>query len=389
MSAEHNARPLTGPLSGVTLLEVGGIGPLPYCGMMFADLGADVIRVERRDQPAADDDAQFDLVSRGKRSIGLDLRNPDAIDVLLRLVEQADVLLESNRPGVAERLGVGPSACLERNPRLIYGQMTGWGQVGPLVQLAGHDINYLALSGALYPIGPADGPPVAPLHHLGNYGGGAIMLAFGVLAALTHARATGTGQVVDASMLDGVALMTTYLHGELAAGRWHEQRGTNLLDGGAPFYRTYECSDGGFVAVGAIERKFSAQLLDVLGLAADDPARADWYDPSFWPALSHRVEEIFLTQTRDDWIARAAGFDACLAPVLTPTEAPAHPHNQSHGTFVQLGGFVQPAPAPRFSATPGAAGLPVTPRAHTDEVLAELGYSPVDVARLHSVGAVG
>ena len=377
--------PMVGPLAGVLALEVGGIGPAPYCGMLLADMGADVIRVERASAPASED-SRFDLVNRGRRSIRLDLKRPEGVEVLLRLTDRADVLYEGYRPGVAERLGIGPDICLARNPALVYGRMTGWGQDGALAMSAGHDVNYIAISGALFPIGPTDGPPVAPLHHLGDYGGGAMMLAFGMLAAVISSRATGAGQVVDASIVDGTALMTTYLHGERAAGRWSDTRGSNLLDGAAPFYRTYECADGEFVAVGAIEPQFSAQLRLVIGLGDDEQVSADWYDRARWPDLSARVASIFRTRSRDEWVALAVGHDACISPVLSLAEVAQHPHNRERDAFVTVGGIAQPAPAPRLSATPASAGLPPAMGQHTEEVLGELGYDSAEIYDMRATG---
>jgi alpha-methylacyl-CoA racemase len=299
-------------------------------------------------------------------------------------------MYEGFRPGVAERLGIGPQECLQRNPALVYGRITGWGQGGPLAMRAGHDINYIAVSGALYPCGPYDGPPVPPLHHLGDYGGGGTMLALGLVAALVHARATGIGQVVDAAILDGTALMTAYLQGERTAGRWSEVRGENLLDGGAPFYRCYECADGRYVAVGAIEPKFSAQLQDVLGLGPSDELRGLWYRRDAWPHVSKEVARIIATSTRDEWVERSRDYDACLTPVLSPDEVAAYPHNADRGVYLPAAaGGVQPAPSPRFDRTPAQPGTPPLPGEHTDEVLTEVGLTPQEIAGLRARGVVG
>jgi alpha-methylacyl-CoA racemase len=333
-----------GPLAGVRVVELAGIGPGPFCAMLLADLGADVLRVDR---PAASRPGWPTVLARGRRSVAVDLKHPDGAGVVLDLVAAADALVEGFRPGVAERLGIGPDACLARNPRLVYGRVTGWGQQGPWRLAAGHDIDYVALAGALHPIGQAGGPPVPPLNLLGDFGGGGMLLALGVVAALLEAGRSGTGQVVDAAMVDGAALLTTQFHELLAAGLWREERGANLLDGGAPFYGVYETADGRHLAVGALEPQFWAELLRRLGLDAGDlPAQLD---RDGWPLLRARLAALFRTRTRDEWSELLAGTDACVTPVLGLAEAPAHPHNRARGTFVDVGGVVQPAPAPRFS----------------------------------------
>ncbi|HEY7271735.1 MAG TPA: CaiB/BaiF CoA-transferase family protein [Actinoplanes sp.] len=344
--------PGKGPLAGVRVVELAGLAPGPFGCMVLADLGADVVRVDRPASPSLDGPIQ-----RGRRVTVLDLKSPDGVAGLLRLVDHADVLVEGYRPGVAERLGFGPPVCLGRNPRLVYARMTGWGQDGPLAHRAGHDIDYLAVSGALEPLGRAGDRPHAPINLLGDFGGGGMLLAVGVLAALLERERSGAGQVVDAAMVDGSALLTAFLHGMLAAGAWTEPRGQNLLDGGAPFYDTYRTADGGFLAVGALEPRFYAALLTGLGLdrAVDLP---DQYDRAGWPVLRRRFAERFAQRTRAEWTAVFAGVDACVAPVLGPAEAHRHPHNAARDTFVEVGGIRQPAPAPRFSRTPAATPLP-------------------------------
>jgi alpha-methylacyl-CoA racemase len=374
-----------GPLDGLRVVEVAGIGPGPFCAMLLADLGAEVVRVDR---PAAAPTPWPALLARGRRSVAVDLRHPDGAGVVLDLAAGADALLEGFRPGVAERLGIGPDACLARNPRLVYGRVTGWGQDGPWRAAAGHDIDYIALAGALYPIGPAGGAPVPPLNLVGDFGGGGMLLALGMVAALLEAARSGRGQVVDAAMVDGAALLSTQLHELRALGLWRDQRGANLLDGGAPFYGVYETADGGHVAVGALEPAFFAELLARLGLDAAGLPAAD--DRDGWPLLRERLAGVFRTRSRDEWSELLGGSDACVAPVLAPAEAPAHPHNRARGTFVDVGGVTQPGPAPRFSRTPCAPpGPPPAPGEHTDEVLRDWGLDPARVARLRAAGAVG
>ncbi|HEX5199029.1 MAG TPA: CaiB/BaiF CoA-transferase family protein [Actinoplanes sp.] len=355
---------MSGPLAGVRVVELAGLAPGPFGCMILADLGADVILVDR---PGGRPVPPPGPLQRGRRVVELDLKAPDGLGALLRLVERADVLVEGYRPGVAERLGFGPAHCEKINPRLVYGRMTGWGQDGPLAARAGHDIDYIAVAGALEPLGRAGERPHAPLNLIGDFAGGGMLLAVGILAALLERERSGCGQVVDAAMVDGSALLMALFHGMIADGSWPFPRGANLLDGGAPFYDTYETSDGGFVAVGALEPPFYAALLDGLGLAeADLPGQLD---RDRWPALRARFADVFATRTRDEWAAVFAGTDACVAPVLSPTEAPAHPHNRARKTFVEVDGLAQPAPAPRFGRTP--AGPPSAPAAVTvDEVLA-------------------
>lgn len=342
-------RPGHGPLTGVRVVELAGIGPGPFAAMLLADLGADVVRVDRPGGAGLGIDPASDLTNRNKRSVLLDLKSEEGPARVLDLVERADILIEGYRPGVAERLGVGPEACLARNPQLVYGRMTGWGQGGPLAERAGHDIAYLALTGTLSMIGKPDEPPVVPANLVGDYAGGSLYLVVGVLAALQHARAHGEGQVVDAAIVDGAAHLATMIHGMLAAGSWQDRRGTNLLDGGCPFYGTYATSDGGHMAVGPLEGQFYAEFIGLLGIADSFPDR---WDLARWDELRAAVTERFLTRTRAEWTEVFDGTDACVAPVLSLTEAPHHPHLAARSTFVEHSGLTQPAPAPRFSATP-------------------------------------
>ncbi len=376
-----------GPLEGMTVIEIASLGPGPFCAMVLADLGAKVIRVDRR-EGAAGLPLAMDPLNRGRRSIVLDLKRPEAAEVVLRLVERSDVLVEGFRPGVAERLGLGPDTCLARNSRLVYGRVTGWGQDGPLAARAGHDIDYIALVGALYPIGRAGGPPVPPLNLLADFGGGGMLAALGVLAALWERQQSGRGQVVDAAMVDGSALLTAMFHGMRAAGLWSDERGANLLDSGAPFYDCYETADGRFMAVGALEPQFFMGLL--AGLGIDPNGLPTQYDPSGWPALRERLAAAFRTRTRDEWERVFGGVDACVAPVLTMEEATHHPHNTARGTFVEVGGITQPGPAPRFTRTPAAVPAPpAAPGEHTAQILAEFGFEDAEVAALRAAGAVG
>lgn len=377
-----------GPLEGVRVIEIASLAPAPFGCMVLADLGADVLRVERAERCGPQARPPADPLIRGRRSMGLNLKDPAGIDLLLRLADDADVLVEGFRPGVAERLGFGPEVCAGRNPRLIFARMTGWGQDGPLAPTAGHDIDYIAISGALGPIGRAGERPVPPLNLVGDFGGGGMLLVLGILAALVERERSGRGQVIDAAMVDGSALLTSFLYGMRASGAWQDERGTNLLDGGAPFYDTYECADGRHVAVGALEPQFYAALLNGLGLAdAGLPAQLD---RSGWPELRRRLAAAFATRSRDEWAQVFAGTDACVAPVLTMDEAVAHPHAQARSSFTEVGGVVQPAPAPRFGRSPaGQPAAPPRPGADTDSVLAGLGLSAEQTAGLRARGVVG
>ncbi|WP_254395357.1 CaiB/BaiF CoA-transferase family protein [Streptomyces sp. AC512_CC834] len=355
-----------GPLAGVRVVELAGIGPGPFAAMLLADLGADVVRVDRPGGPGLGIDPAHDVTNRNKRSVIVDLKAPDGPARVLDLAERADVLIEGYRPGVAERLGVGPEHCHARNPRLVYGRMTGWGQEGPLAQRAGHDIGYIALTGTLGMIGAPGEPPAVPANLLGDYAGGSLYLVVGVLAALHHARESGTGQVVDAAIVDGTAHLSSMIHGMLAAGGWQDRRGANLLDGGCPFYGTYETADGRYMAVGALEPRFYAEFTRLLGIPDLAPARDDM---ARWPELREAVAARFKSRTRDEWTAVFEGSDACTAPVLSLREAPHHPHLAARATFTDHGGITQPAPAPRFSATPTAVRTgPARPGADTEAV---------------------
>ncbi|KOV92568.1 carnitine dehydratase [Streptomyces sp. NRRL B-1140] len=355
-----------GPLTGVRVVELAGIGPGPFAAMLLADLGADVVRVDRPGGPGLGIDPAYDVTNRNKRSVVVDLKSPEGRDQVLDLAARADVLVEGYRPGVAERLGVGPEPCHARNPRLVYGRMTGWGQHGPLARRAGHDIAYIAPTGTLGMIGSPQEAPPAPANLLGDYAGGSLYLVVGVLAALHHARATGTGQIVDAAIVDGTAHLATMIHGMLAAGGWQDRRGGNLLDGGCPYYGTYETADGRYMAVGALEPRFYAEFLSLLGV--DDRAEART-DVTRWDALREEIAARFKARTRDEWTAVFDGSDACVAPVLSLREAPHHPHLAARGTFTDHGGITQPAPAPRFSATPTTVRTgPARPGADTADV---------------------
>jgi alpha-methylacyl-CoA racemase len=376
-----------GPLDGVRVIEIASLAPAPFGCMILSDLGAEVVRVDRAERCGPDAKASVDPLSRGRRSVGINLKDPAGVELLLRLAEKADVLVEGFRPGVAERLGFGPEACAKRNPRLVYGRMTGWGQDGPLASTAGHDIDYIAVSGALSMVGRAGEGPVPPVNLLGDFGGGGMLLALGVLAALLERERSGLGQVVDAAMVDGSALLTSFVYGLRAVGGWQDARGVNLLDTGAPFYDTYQTADGEYVAVGALEEKFYAELLAGLELSgADLPAQ---HDRSGWPVLRARFAEAFATRTRDDWAEVFADSDGCVAPVLSAAEAPAHPYNAERGTFAEVGGVVQPAPAPRFGRSAvGTPAAPPRPGADTDAVLSELGCGAAEIATFRASGTV-
>jgi len=375
-----------GPLSGIKVVEIAGLGPGPFCAMLLADLGAEVLRIDR---PANRDvlAQSHDILARGRRSVAIDLKHPQGVEAALQLIDSADALIEGFRPGVMERLGLGPEACLARNPRLVYGRMTGWGQSGPLASTAGHDINYIAISGALHAIGEAGGGPVPPLNLVGDFGGGGLLLAFGLVCALLEARGSGRGQVVDAAMTDGSALLMAMIYSLKGNGLWQGQRGGNLLDGGAPFYGTYQCADGKWIALGSIEPQFYAQLVDKCGL--DDPLFQRPRDRAHWPELRLKLAAVIAGKTRDQWSALLDGSDVCFAPVLDLDEAPEHPHNRARGTFVSRDGMIQPAPAPRFSRTPAELDRPPpSPGQHTAEALADWGFTADTIAALHAAGAI-
>lgn len=376
-----------GPLTGIRVVEFQAIGPAPFCGMLLADMGADVLIVHRAE--GADlgigMDRKYSVITRGRRSVMIDLKSADGVSAALEIVARADVLIEGLRPGVMERLGLGPEACLERNPRLVYGRMTGWGQTGPLKHRAGHDINYIAMSGALNAIGPAGAKPVPPLNLIGDFGGGGMMLAFGIAAALVESRSSGSGQVVDAAMLDGAALLSSTYYGMVQAGVWGLQRGSNPFDSGAPYYDTYQTQDGRYVSIGALEPQFYAELLARLGL---DPAQLPpQRDRSGWPLLRERFASLFLNKTRDEWCRVFAGSDACFAPVLDFQEATTHPDAQARDAFISIDGVRQPAPAPRFSRTPGAVRRgPPTRGQHGDAALRDWGFDDPQLAGLSAKG---
>ena len=375
---------MSGPLTGIRVIEMAGIGPGPMCAMLLADLGAD--RPVQVDLGGPRRSREVDVLRRGRRSIAIDLKSPQGVEAVLQLVEEADVLIEGFRPGVMERLGLGPDVCADRNPALVFGRMTGWGQDGPLATAAGHDLNYIALTGALSTIGPAGGDPVPPLNLVGDYGGGALFLAFGVCAALLEARSSGQGQVVDTAMVDGAATLMSSVFGLFAAGDFHQERGSNVLDGGAYFYGAYRCADDRYISIAPIEGKFRVELFERLGL---DPAEIDTISRDEWPTQKERLAEIFRGRTRDEWCAELEGTDVCFAPVLDLAEAPEHPHSKARQAFVEIEGVIQPAPAPRFSRTPGEVHGPVPePGQHSREILADWGFEPATVDALVSGGAV-
>jgi alpha-methylacyl-CoA racemase len=373
-----------GPLSGYRVIELAGIGPGPFCGMMLSDMGAEVIRIDRAGASAG---RTADVLARNRRSVGVDLKRPEGVETVLRLVETADALFEGFRPGVTERLGLGPEDCMARNPRLVYGRMTGWGQEGPMAQAAGHDINYISLAGALHAIGRPGERPVPPLNLVGDFGGGGMLLAFGLVCAMLEAQKSGKGQVVDAAMVDGAATLMAMFFTMGAAGAFTDQRGTNLLDGGAHFYDTYETADGKYVSVGSIEPQFYALLVEKADLDRD--RFAPQMDNAAWPGLKQDLAAVFKTRTRDEWCEIMEGSDVCFSPVLSLFEAPDHPHNRARNTFVEVGGIVQPAPSPRFSRTvPEISHGAPKPGQDSESVLADYGFSTDEIAALREQGVV-
>ena len=378
-----------GPLAGLRIVELAGIGPGPMCAMMLSDMGADVVRVDRVTDSGLGmkRDPRYDLLNRGRRSAAIDMKSEAGREAVLRLVDRADGLIEGFRPGVTERLGLGPDECLARNPRLVYGRMTGWGQEGPIAHAAGHDINYIALTGALHAVGPRGGPPVPALNLIGDFGGGGLYLAFGMACGLLEASRSGRGQVVDAAMTDGSASLMTMVYGMFAAGAWEDARGRNAVDGGSHFYTVYETKDGKHVSIGSIEDKFYAELLERTG--TDPASLPEQFDREEWANVSDRFAAVFKTKTRDEWCGIMEGSDVCFAPVLSLAEAPAHPHNRARGTFVEVDGVTQPAPAPRFSRTVPAVQRPPARRGqHTGEALADWGFSAGEIAALYAQGAI-
>jgi alpha-methylacyl-CoA racemase len=377
-----------GPLSGVKIIEFAGLGPAPFACMLLSDLGAEVLRIDRKHkhEKVVETAPKFDITSRNRKSVALDLKKPGAIETCLHLMEKADAVIEGFRPGVMERLGLGPDVVLKRNPRIVYGRMTGWGQSGPLSQAAGHDINYLAISGALAAIGPGE-KPMPPLNLVGDYGGGALYLAFGVLAAIIYARGGGQGQVVDAAISDGAASLMSVMYGMYAAGIWNLDRESNLLDGGRPSYGTYECADGKWISIASSETPFDKQLRELAEL--DDPEFDLRADKSHWPSLHDKLKAKFRTRTRQEWVDLMEGTDVCFAPVLDMSEAPGHHHNLARHTFIEVDGVVQPAPAPRFSATPGEVrNAPPAIGADTETALSEWGVDDTALARLKLAEAI-
>lgn len=380
-----------GPLQGIRIVEFAALGPAPMGCMILADLGAEVVRIERKlpagAKPASElFDPKIDILNRSRRVVSLDLKKPEGLAAAKQLVAGADVLIEGFRPGVMERLGLGPDDCLAANPRLVYGRMTGWGQTGPLANAAGHDINYLSLSGALHAIGEPGGKPVVPLNLVADCGGGAMLLVVGVLAAALEARTSGKGQVVDAAMTDGSALLMTMMYTLKAMGNWTQQRGSNLLDGGAHFYDTYRCADGKYISIGPIEPQFYTLFLQKTGIT--DPDFKQQWERARWPELKTRLAAHLETRTRDEWCSLLEGSDACVAPVLDMDEAPEHPHNQARGTFIEVGGVIQPAPAPRFSRSIPAQPRPPVVGATGEDVLSDWGFAPDEIDALRMAGAI-
>ena len=372
-----------GPLSGVKVVEFAGIGPGPFCGMLLSDLGADVVRIDRKGGRGG---APSDVTARGRRSVAMDLKSPASIEACLKLFESADIVFEGFRPGVMERLGLGPDVALKHNPKLVYGRMTGWGQTGPYAQAAGHDMNYIAITGALHAIG-TDDKPVPPLNLVGDFGGGALYLAFGLMAGVISARATGKGQVIDCAMSDGAASLMAMFYGMKGSGVWQDQRRSNLLDGGAHFYDTYQCSDGKWISIGSIEPQFYALLLEKTGI--NDPEFQSQMDRSKWPSLRAKLATVIASKTQAEWCELMDATDVCFAPILDLDDAPRHPHNVARQTFVEVAGVMQPAPAPRFSGTPGAiAGPPPKVGADNETALGDWGFTAAEIAGLQAVGAL-
>jgi len=377
-----------GPLNGLTIIELAGIGPGPFCGMMLSDMGADVIRIDRPSKAPGDGAAPPpDVLGRGRRSLAVDLKHPDGVETVLALVEQADGMIEGFRPGVTERLGLGPNVCLARNPRLAYGRMTGWGQEGPYASAAGHDINYIALAGALEPLGRKGQPPTPPINLIGDFGGGGMLLAFGLVCAMLEAARSGEGQVVDAAMVDGSAVLINFIWGLKAMGHWAPERGTNMLDTGAHFYDVYECADGQYVSIGSIEPQFYAELKRLAGL--DESDFGDQMNRQRWPDMKAKLAEVFKAKTRAEWCEIMEHSDVCFAPVLSMEEAVQHPHNEARETFIDNGGMTQAGPAPRFSRTnPRVSGPAAHPGQHSDEVLTAFGFDQDKIAELRTSGAI-
>jgi alpha-methylacyl-CoA racemase len=374
-----------GPLEGIRVIEIAGIGPGPFCAMMLSDMGADVVRIDRKS--AQGQGSKYNVLNRGRKSIAIDLKKPEGVEAILGLVEQADALLEGFRPGVMERLGIGPDVCSERNPKLVFGRMTGWGQDGPMARAAGHDINYISLTGVLHSIGRPSGDPVPPLNLVGDFGGGGMLLAFGIVCALLEAKNSGKGQVVDAAMTDGSAALMAAIYGLKSMGIWNNDRGNNMLDSGSHFYDAYECADGKFVSLGSIEPQFYALLREKAGLSEE--LFDDQMVRGTWPAKKARLAEVMRSKSRQEWCDLMEGSDVCFAPILDLDEAPAHPHNKARETFVDLDGVTQPNAAPRFSRTPGAIqGPPPNAGQHSEEALADWGFSAETIERLRDAEAI-
>ncbi len=376
-----------GPLEGMKIVEMGGIGPGPFCAQLLSDMGADIIRIDRHGATSRMETAKFNVMHRGRRSCAINLKKPEGVEAVLKLIDQAEALIEGFRPGVMERLGLGPDVCLQRNPKLVYGRMTGWGQEGPLAQAAGHDINYIALTGALHAVGRPGEKPVPPLNLVGDFGGGAMYLAFGVMCGVYEAQKSGKGQVVDAAMVDGSASLMSMFYGMYAGGSWSSDRGSNLLDGGAHFYDTYETSDGKWISIGSIEPQFYALLLKHSGI--DDPDFQQQFDIPKWPQFKEKLATLFKTKTRDEWCGIMEGTDVCFAPVLNFEEAVNHPHNAERKTFVEVDGVVQPAPAPRFSRTvPEIQGPPFETGEHSESALRDWGLDDQEIETLKTLNVI-